>query len=210
MGAVARGYGFDKASSATVANVAAGRVIARLFRRGDARRRAIEALQVRINEASRATALYCGLGVPDTVEGRFEALCLHVILVLRRLRQLPPPAADAAQDLVNGVFLQLDASLRELGVGDFGVPKRMKKLGAAFYGRAEGYDAALDAGDRAALARALARNVLDTEDAGAAAGLARYAAACAAVLGEADLEALLGTGPRFPAPASFAAPGEAA
>ena len=50
-----------------------------------------------------------------------------------------------AQDLVNSVFLQLDASLRELGIGDFGVPKRMKKLGAAFYGRAGGYDAALDA-----------------------------------------------------------------
>lgn len=185
-------------------------MIARFFRREDGRRRAIQALHVRINEAARAGALYRELGVPDTVEGRFEALCLHVILVLRRLRRLPPPAADVAQDLVNAVFLQLDASLRELGVGDFGVPKRMKKLGAAFYGRAAGYDAALDAGDASALALALARNVVGTEDPAAAAGLARYVSACAATLDEADLDALLGSGPCFPAPEPFATSGDSA
>ncbi|GJD81077.1 ubiquinol-cytochrome C chaperone family protein [Methylobacterium gregans] len=182
-------------------------MIARFFRRGDARRRLIETLHLRINEASRAPALYTDLGVPDTVEGRFEALCLHVILVLRRMRALPDPAADVAQDLVNAVFLQLDAALRELGVGDFGVPKRMKKLGAAFYGRAEGYDAALDADDMAALRAALARNVLGQDGAvhadAEAAGLAAYVRAAAQALEGSDLDGLLETGPRFPEPAAF-------
>ncbi|WP_375465266.1 ubiquinol-cytochrome C chaperone family protein [uncultured Methylobacterium sp.] len=184
-------------------------MISRFFRRGDARRQSIETLHVRINAASRQAALYAGLGVPDSVEGRFECLILHVILVLRRLNRLPPPAADVAQDLVNSVFLQLDASLRELGVGDFGVPKRMKKLGAAFYGRASGYDGALDASDLPALRTALARNVLGSEAAGAAAGLGDYVQAADAALAQADLDALLGEGPRFPEPDGFVAAAEA-
>lgn len=180
-------------------------MIPAFLRRDGTRRRTIEALHVRINAAARVPALYDALGVPDTVEGRFEALCLHVVLVLRRLRALPAPASDVAQDLVESVFRQLDAALRELGVGDFGVPKRMKKLGKAFYGRAERYGAALDADDAAGLAAALARNVMGTEDAGAAASLAAYVRAGEAALAQADLAALLADGPRLPAPEDFAA-----
>ncbi|KAB1075073.1 ubiquinol-cytochrome C chaperone family protein [Methylobacterium planeticum] len=178
-------------------------MIGRFFRRSDTRRRTVEALHLRINAASRQPALYTALGVPDSVEGRFEGLCLHVILTLRRLKRLPAPASDVAQDLVNSVFQQLDASLRELGVGDFGVPKRMKKLGSAFYGRASGYEAALDAGDRAALAAALARNVLGREEPDAAAGLAAYVVASDAALADSDLDALLSLGPTFPDPAQY-------
>lgn len=181
-------------------------MIWRLFRREDSRNRAIETLHARINDASRASGLYTGLGVPDTVEGRFECLSLHVILVLRRLETLPAPAADVAQDLVNSVFLQLDSSLRELGVGDFGVPKRMKKLGAAFYGRAENYGAALATQDEPALALALARNVMGTAEAEAGAGLARYVTVSASTLQAASLDDLLGEGPRFPHPDAFADP----
>jgi len=177
-------------------------MIAALFRRDSARRRAVEGLHAAISAAARRPGLYTRLAVPDTVEGRFEALCLHVILVLRRLNRLPAPAADVAQDLVNAVFAQLDASLRELGVGDMGVGKRMKKLGAAFYGRATGYDAALDAGDGAALAVVLARNVLG--GAGDAVGLAAYVLAADAALAEVNLDGLLGAGPPFPEPDAFA------
>ncbi|PXW58617.1 ubiquinol-cytochrome C chaperone family protein [Methylobacterium sp. B4] len=175
-------------------------MIAGLFRRADRRRRTIRALHQRIGEAARRPGLYEGLGVPDTVEGRFEALALHVILVLRRLGQLPPPAADVAQDLVDSVFLQLDASLRELGIGDMGIPKRIKKLGASFYARAGAYGAALDASDRTGLAAALARNLLGREDAQSAAPLAAYVEACAAALSAQDLDGLLEVGPRFPEP----------
>ncbi|GJD53441.1 hypothetical protein OPKNFCMD_6216 [Methylobacterium crusticola] len=180
-------------------------MIRNLFRREDARRRAIEALHIRINAAARVPALYLDLGVPDTVEGRFEALCLHVWLVLRHLRRLPAPAADVAQDLVNSVFAQLDSSLRELGVGDMGVAKRMKKLAQAFYGRAAAHDAALDAGDRPALAAALARNVLGRDEPAAAGGLAAYVAAADAALAGVGLDAMMAEGPLLPDPAAFAA-----
>lgn len=175
-------------------------MIAGLFRRADRRRRTIQSLHQRIGEAARRPGLYTALGVPDTVEGRFEGLSLHVILVLRRLGQLPPPAADVAQDLVDSVFMQLDASLRELGIGDMGVPKRIKKLGASFYARAGAYGAALDTGDRGALADTLARNVLDGTELEAARPLAAYVEAAAAALAEQDLDSLLGEGPRFPEP----------
>jgi len=176
------------------------------FRRDNARIRAIEALHIRINAGARVPALYLDLGVPDTVEGRFEALCLHVVLVLRTLRRLPAPAADIAQDLVNSVFEQLDSSLRELGVGDMGVSKRMKKLAQAFYGRAAAYDAALDAGDRDGLATVLARNVLAREETEAGQGLAAYVAAADAALAATDLDALMAEGPVLPDPARFAGP----
>ena len=179
-------------------------MIAALFRRDGARRRAGAGLQLATGAAARRPGLYTRLSVPDTVEGRFEALCLHVILVLRRLNRLPAPAADVAQDLVNAVFVQLDAALRELGVGDMGVGKRMKKLGAAFYGRAAGYDAALDAGDQAALRTVLARNVLGIADDGDAGALAAYVQAADAALATQDLDGLLGAGPSFPEPEAFA------
>lgn len=182
-------------------------MIRRLFRQASARRRAVEDLHVALSMAARRPGLYTRLGVPDTVEGRFEALCLHAILILRRLNRLPAPAAEVAQDLVNSVFTQLDASLRELGVGDMGVGKRMKKLGAAFYGRATGYDAALDAGDTQALRATLVRNVLGGEGGGA--GLAAYVEAADAALAGADLDALLGAGPPFPEPDDFASDREA-
>ncbi|MGU3361763.1 ubiquinol-cytochrome C chaperone family protein [Methylobacterium sp. M6A4_1b] len=177
----------------------------RSWGRSSPRAQVIETLHGRINEAARHPDLYLRLGVPDTLEGRFECLILHVILVLRRLNRLPEPAADVAQDLVNSVFLQLDSSLRESGIGDFGVPKRMKKLGSAFYGRAEGYDAALDAGDLAALKAALARNVLGLDVPEAADELARYVLASDAALARSDLDGLIGVGPSFPPPNTFAA-----
>ncbi len=175
-------------------------MIAGLFRRAGRRRETIRILHGRILAASRRPGLYTALGVPDTVEGRFEALSLHVILVLRRLGPLPPPAADVAQDLVDSVFMQLDSELRELGIGDMGVPKRIKRLGASFYARAGAYGAALDAGDRGELAAVLARNVLDRDDPEAAGPLAAHVEAMAAALSGQDLDGLLGAGPHFPEP----------
>lgn len=196
-------------------------MIAGLFRRRDPRREAITALHERLIAAARRPGLYTRLGVPDTLEGRFESLTLHAVLVLRALHRLPAPAGEVAQDLVNDVFGQLDASLRELGVGDMGVGKRMKKLAQAFYGRAESYAAALDAGggagDRDALAATLARNVAgdvvgyktDERPAAPSAsmrGLAGYVLACEAALREVSLDDLLASGPALPEPWGFAEP----
>ena len=170
-----------------------------LFR--SSRRPVIEALHGSVAAASRAPGLYASLGVPDTVEGRFESLCLHAVLALRSLRRLPPPADDVAQDFVNHLFRQLEASLREMGVGDISVPKRMKRLAQAFYGRAAAYDTALDRGERDALALVLGRNVLGGE---AASGLAAYALAADRELAGRNLDALLSGGVPFPLPERFA------
>jgi cytochrome b pre-mRNA-processing protein 3 len=129
------------------------------FLRPDPRKAVIDRLHGAIVEASRRPALYEATGFPDTFEGRFEALSLHVLLVLRRLRGLPAPAGEVAQELVDSVFAHLEAAMRETGVGDMGVPKKMKKLGRAFYDRMAKYEDALERRDSDALAAELGRRI---------------------------------------------------
>ena len=126
--------------------------------------------------AARLPRLYREFGVPDTVMGRFDALALHLALTLRRLRALPPPADALAQDLVDRFFVDLDTAMREIGIGDVSVPKKVRALGEAFYGRAAAYDEALAEDAPAdALERALARNLLERpEDSAMAAALALH------------------------------------
>ena len=126
-----------------------------LFRRS-ANEAVIERLYASVVAASRQPRLYADLAVPDTFEGRFESLTLHAVLVLRRLQAGPPPGPDMAQHLVDTVFKHLDRTLREMGVGDTTVPKRMKTLAEAFLGRSAAYQEALKSGT---LAMALARNI---------------------------------------------------
>lgn len=143
--------------------------------------------------AARWPALYAALGAPDTVMGRFDALVLHVALVLRRLKALPPPADALAQELVDRFFADLDTALREIGIGDVSVPKKVKKLGQAFYGRAEAYGEALSEEAPAdALERALARNLLDRpEEPMLATALAQHARRLARALDAAPFERIL-------------------
>jgi cytochrome b pre-mRNA-processing protein 3 len=190
---VTRGYEFDKLGREKA-------VIFSLFRK-DPRRVAIAALYARIATASRAPGLYAALDIPDTLEGRFESLSLHMVLALRALRNLPAPADDVAKDLTDAFFQDMDASLREMGVGDTVVPKRMKKIAESFFGRAHTYDPALNGGDEAALAEALGRNALGGE--ALAVSLARYAFAADRALKSTDLDTLLESGPAFPAPEAF-------
>ncbi len=171
-----------------------------LFRRNP-RRLAIAALYARIANASRRPGLYAALGIPDSLEGRFESLSLHMILSLRALRELPPPADDVAKDLTDAFFRDMDASLREMGVGDTVVPKRMKKVAAAFYGRAQAYDPAFASADEIGLADALGRNALGSD--APATMLARYALAADKSLKGVTLDMLLESGPAFPAPEAF-------
>jgi cytochrome b pre-mRNA-processing protein 3 len=128
-----------------------------------------------------------------------------MVLTLRALRGLPPPADDIAKDLTDAFFRDMDASLREMGVGDTVVPKRMKKIAAAFYGRAQAYDGPLNAADEAQLAKALGRNASGTD--APATPLARYALAGDRRLKDLDLNTLLETGPVFPKPETFAEEG---
>jgi cytochrome b pre-mRNA-processing protein 3 len=165
-----------------------------LFRKNP-RREVIETLYQRIAAASRHQSLYLDLGIPDTVEGRFEALTLHMTLVLRRLRGLPSPADQVAQDLVDCFFRHLDASLRELAVGDIAVPKRIQALGEAYNGRARAYDQALNTGECDSLARTLGRNVLGSAE--PAHDLASYVQRSEATLADFSLDDFLREGPWF-------------
>jgi cytochrome b pre-mRNA-processing protein 3 len=95
-------------------------------------------------KAARRPFLYADLGVPDTVEGRFELYALHVLLVVRRLKGGGDAAREVSQALFDSLLRGLDDGLREMGVGDLSVGKKMRKLGEALYGRAKNLDEALD------------------------------------------------------------------
>ena len=166
-----------------------------LFGRKRARMAPVNTLLERIVGASREPALYVQGRVPDEFEGRFEALTLHLFLVLRRLRDLPAPAADVAQDLIDASFAYLELGFRQGGISDVAVPKRMKKIGRSFYGRLGGYEEALAAGEPGAFEAALARNIAPQIDAPA---LARHARAGAAGLATRSLDDILAADPLFP------------
>ena len=109
--------------------------------------------------AARAAAFYREFQAPDTIEGRYELIVLHIALALRRLREPGVGQLRLAQALVDFMAADLDRSMRELGVGDLSVARFMKRLGEGLYGRAAAYDRALDQGDHEALMAALLRNV---------------------------------------------------
>ncbi|MDB5592408.1 ubiquinol-cytochrome C chaperone family protein [Enterovirga sp.] len=153
------------------------------------RRRVIGDLHHMVVEQSRSPALYGPGGLPDTIEGRFEGLTLHVLLLMRRLRNLPEPAEEVAQELVDAVFAHLEIALRESGIGDFGVPKRMKKLARAFYDRTLKYENALSERDSAALSAELGLR-LGLPPA-AVSGVADHLLAADSRLAGADLDAIL-------------------
>jgi cytochrome b pre-mRNA-processing protein 3 len=158
----------------------------------------ILALHNAVVDASRRPVLYAQCGLPDTVEGRFEALVLHALVVLRRLRQLPPPADDVAQELMDAIFAHLEIALREMGIGDFGVPKRMKKLAEAFFDRTSTYDSLISAGDVDGLAAAIGGRL--ALDGAVLRNFAGLILASEAQLAGANLEAIL-AGPPFASPA---------
>ncbi len=133
--------------------------------------------------AARRPVFYAAIGVPDTLDGRFDCIGLHVFLVIRQLWQAQPPGPALAQAVFDAMFGDMDRSLREIGVGDLSVPKRNKRMWEAFHGRALAYGEALDAGDMATLEAAIARNVWRGRPAGEGpAWLARYVRAADAAL----------------------------
>ena len=119
----------------------------------------VDALYEAIVAAARQPIFYSSFGVEDTPLGRFEVLGAHMALVLRVSRNADQRVKDTVQVLTEEFFKDVDHSLRELGIGDAGVPKRMKKLVSMFYGRVDSYVSAIDANDRSALAAALERNL---------------------------------------------------
>jgi cytochrome b pre-mRNA-processing protein 3 len=170
------------------------------FLRSRGNRQIIVALHSGIVAAARRPELFLPpYEVPDTTEGRFDLLVLFSVLVALRLESLPTPGREVAQELVNTLFEHLDAGLREMGVGDLAVPKRIKKLAEAFSGRSAAYRSAL-AGSEPLFAAAVARNIYGSDSVDPRAdALAAYCRRAVAQLEQADLPNILAR-PPFPDP----------
>jgi cytochrome b pre-mRNA-processing protein 3 len=158
----------------------------------------IEAIYGMIVTQTREPLFYRDLGVPDTVNGRFDLLVLHLWIVLRRFKPVEG-SAPLSQALFDRFCEDMDANLREMGVGDITVPKRMRAFGEAFYGRVAAYDLALEQGQEP-LAQALCKNILNGEGIAKARRLAIYAEKVMADLAAIEEAALLGPAWTFPSP----------
>ncbi len=147
-------------------------------------------LYARAVEQARRPEFYTVGGVPDTLDGRFEMLCVHVFLLLYRLKAEAERAADFARLVAESMVDDMDASLREMGAGDLGVGRRVKGMAGALYGRMAAYEEGL--GDDRLIA-AVARNVYGTAapPTGAAETMAAYLRQGTKTLARQPLEALL-------------------
>jgi len=150
-----------------------------------------EALYELAVRQAREPAFYAGLGVPDRIDARFELYTLHVLLLVMRLRDEGERGGEIGQDLFDTYVSALDNALRELGVGDISVGKKMRKLGEAMYGRMMAWETPLRDNDPGTLAEGLARNVYESEDSAAGAALAAYTLASRARLAAQTFEAVV-------------------
>ncbi len=135
-------------------------MIGRLWRSA-ARDRIAAQLYLALVDQSRRPAFYVRAGVPDTKVGRFNMIALHAFLVFHRLKADRPRTDRLAQALFDHMFSDMDRSLREMGVGDLVIGKKVKRLARGFYGRVVAYERALAAADDGPLQAALQRNLFD-------------------------------------------------
>lgn len=179
-------------------------MIARLFRRRTARRKAALRLYSAIVAQAREPAFYGAWGVADTVDGRFDMIALHVVLLTRRLDRAGAEGRKLGQAVFTAMFDDMDRNLREMGVGDLAVGRRVKVMAKALFGRARAYGEALDG--RGDLEDALARNLYRAEERPpAVAAMAGYVHAAADALDAQPDAALLAGEAAWPAPAPEAA-----
>jgi cytochrome b pre-mRNA-processing protein 3 len=139
------------------------RFFARFFAKDEARR-SVAALYGAVMAAARRPDLFEKTGLPDRFETRFELLALHMFLILARLKTEGAAGKSIMRALTEYMVDDLDRTLREAGIGDVGVAKRMKKLMSGFYGRVLAYEKALEAGDEKEILRTLDRNLFAEVD----------------------------------------------
>jgi len=112
---------------------------------------------------ARNPVLFTDLAVPDTMNGRFDMMVLHVFLLSLRLKDDDDACRSLSQEVFDAFLLDMDRGLREEGVGDLTVPKRIKKMTQIFYGRVGAYEGPVINGDQQALAAAINRNIFTDE-----------------------------------------------
>lgn len=153
-------------------------------------------------EQARSPSFYVDGGVPDTVDGRFEMVVLHAYLVIGRLMAGEDVAQRIAQYLFDTMITDMDRSLREMGIGDLSVGRKVKAMAEAYYGRSRAYDSALATSD-ADLSSALRRNVFGTipsesgTENAAVDGMTRYVTTALRRLREQPVEAIADGRVRF-------------
>jgi cytochrome b pre-mRNA-processing protein 3 len=124
----------------------------------------VDRLHGEIMAAARQPVLFTDYGAADTVAGRFEVLCLSAAVAVAPIAALPEPGPAIAQEVTDALFRHFDVALREIGVGDVTVPKKMKALAQGYLGRVAAYSGPLESGDADGLALAIARNVFGDEN----------------------------------------------
>ncbi len=192
-----------------VFGVAASAAMISFVRRGSAREAAGLAYRRAVDQA-RQPAFFTDYGVPDTLDGRFELICLHAFFCLHRLRSEGAAASRFGQLFFDAMFADLDRTLREIGVGDLSVGKGVKRMAQGFYGRVRAYQEGI-AGDDPALAEALARNLYGTVREGAppVAAMTAYVRDATALLRAQPTAELLAGRIRFDPPPTRGRPAEA-
>jgi cytochrome b pre-mRNA-processing protein 3 len=175
--------------------------ITALFSRPHAARQACaERLYAAAAAQSRAAVPFRDHGVPDTLDGRFDFLCCHIFLLIRRIGREGDAGAALAQDIYDLLFADMDRTLRELGVGDLGVARRVQEMAEALMGRIKAYGDALDSSEAAPLAAALRRNLFGTLDGVsevAVSAVAAYMRSCDARIARQPWAEFCASGPDF-------------
>ncbi len=168
--------------------------LTRLFRPAP-ERLALHSAYERIVEQARQPVFYAEHGVPDTLDGRFELILLHLNLVLTRLKQEPGDTYTQQQGLIEIFLEDMDRSIRELGVGDTGVGRRVKKMANAFYGRMKAYEEAKE--DATLWQEALRRNLYGTSEPteGSVTAMTRYILTAKEALRRTPMETIVSGAP---------------
>ena len=112
---------------------------------------------------ARNPALYRDLGVPDTINGRFDMMVMHVFLLSHRLKDAGDECRELSQGLFDAFLLDMDRGMREEGVGDTSVPKKLKKMTQVYYGRLRAYEKPLEERNKSAIAEIINRNIFTDE-----------------------------------------------
>lgn len=175
--------------------------LTRLFKPKSHRMRAERLLEA-ISAQARLPVFYETFGVADTIDGRFDMMAVHGAIVFRAARAKGAEGANLAQDTTDLMFMAFDDAIRSLGVGDQGIPRRVKAMAKAYIGRAISYSEAVERRDHAALQQALERNIYRGEapNADRLADFAQYVMGEAVRLESLRLEAFQTSALQFSAP----------
>ncbi|WP_417461789.1 ubiquinol-cytochrome C chaperone family protein [Kordiimonas sp.] len=158
-------------------------------------------LYSKLVEQARHPAFYTDFEVEDTLDGRFDMILMHMFLIQNRLGKDGSETAKLRQQLQEAMIADMDRSLREMGVGDMGIGREVKKMGVAWFGRLKAYGAALEEEDvQGALTEAIRRNLYKREEASKAPHMAAYMLAAHEGLQACGLSEMQEVVFEFPAP----------